>query len=202
MIQKVARRSSVRGWVSPSDDWKTLSLSTGSKWIHFSNQGRIKQRRMGSAFHQLCPRYSGTQSPLPLRLRGYGKPSPLPVISNTNNSILIFYHNYEMKTEGWVATFREWLAPPLLLLVVFFPARKTKIFIVKFTSRNGYIVEFHATSLPPPLSPSAPSTPRSPTPLSRKYDCKANFPCRTATMRAILRSGFLRHCWVSHDNNE
>ena len=31
---------------------------------------------MSSAFHQLCPRYSGTLTPLPLRLLGYGKPSP------------------------------------------------------------------------------------------------------------------------------
>ena len=32
---------------------------------------------MGSAFHQLCPRYSGTLPPLPLRLSGYGKPLPV-----------------------------------------------------------------------------------------------------------------------------
>ena len=31
---------------------------------------------MGSAFHQLCPRYSGTLTPLPLRLLGYGTPLP------------------------------------------------------------------------------------------------------------------------------
>ena len=29
---------------------------------------------MGSAFHQLCPRYSGTLTSLPLRLLGYRKP--------------------------------------------------------------------------------------------------------------------------------
>ena len=63
MIQKVASLSCVRGWVSPSDDRKTLSLSTGGKWIHFSNQGRIRERGMGIAFHQLCARYNGTQIP-------------------------------------------------------------------------------------------------------------------------------------------
>ena len=35
---------------------------------------------MGSAFHQLCPRYSGTLTPLPLRLLGYGTPLPLPLV--------------------------------------------------------------------------------------------------------------------------
>ena len=63
MIQKVASRSCVRGWVSPSDDRKTLYLSMGGKWIHFSNQGRIRELGMGSAFHQLCARYNGTQIP-------------------------------------------------------------------------------------------------------------------------------------------
>ena len=33
---------------------------------------------MGSAFHQLCPIYSGTLTPLPLRLLGYRTPLPLP----------------------------------------------------------------------------------------------------------------------------
>ena len=36
-----------------------------------------ERRGIGSAFHQLCPRYSGT--PLPLRLIGYGKPLPYPI---------------------------------------------------------------------------------------------------------------------------
>ena len=30
------------------------------KWVPFSNHGRIRQRK---AFHQLCPRYSGTLTP-------------------------------------------------------------------------------------------------------------------------------------------
>ena len=36
---------------------------------------------MGSAFHQLCPRYSGTLTPLPLRLLGYGTPLPFTVLA-------------------------------------------------------------------------------------------------------------------------
>ena len=34
--------------------------TTGSRWVHFSYQGRIRQlrRRVGSAFHMLCPRDS------------------------------------------------------------------------------------------------------------------------------------------------
>ena len=35
----------------------------------------------------------GLKSPLFLRLLGYGKPLPSPIMSNTDNSILIFYHN-------------------------------------------------------------------------------------------------------------
>ena len=34
---------------------------------------------MGSAFHQLCPRYSGPLTPTALRLLGYGTPLPLPL---------------------------------------------------------------------------------------------------------------------------
>ena len=52
----------------------------------------------------------GLKSLLPLRLLGFGKPLPLPIISIVDDSILIFYHNYEMKTEGCVATVREWQA--------------------------------------------------------------------------------------------
>ena len=35
---------------------------------------------MGSAFHQLCPRYSGTLTPLPLQLIGYEKPLPFYIV--------------------------------------------------------------------------------------------------------------------------
>ena len=36
-------------------------------------------REMGSVFHLLCLRYSGTLTPLPLRLLGKGKSLPLPI---------------------------------------------------------------------------------------------------------------------------
>ena len=45
---------------------------------------------MGSAFHQLCPRYSGALTLLPLRLLGYGKPLPfLPVSDLFSESELV-----------------------------------------------------------------------------------------------------------------
>ena len=52
------------------DDWKTLSVNRAVKWVPLSNHGRIRQqkKRDGSAFLQLSPRYSGTLTPLPLRL--------------------------------------------------------------------------------------------------------------------------------------
>ena len=43
MVQKVAVRSLVRGWASPCNDCKTLPPS--SKWVPFSNQGRIRQQK-------------------------------------------------------------------------------------------------------------------------------------------------------------
>ena len=46
----------------PSDDWKTMSAQQ-ELVTFFSNQGRIKRRRMGSAFHLLGRRYSGTLTP-------------------------------------------------------------------------------------------------------------------------------------------
>ena len=79
----------------------------------FFESGKDKAARDGLRFSSAVQK--GLNSSLPLRLLGYGKPLPLPVISNTNNSILIFYHNFEMKTKGCVATVREWLAPPLSL---------------------------------------------------------------------------------------
>ena len=38
---------------------------TSSEWVPFSNEERLRQQRrgMGSAYHQLCPRYSGTLTP-------------------------------------------------------------------------------------------------------------------------------------------
>ena len=38
-----------------------LSVNPAMKGSIFLNQGRVRQRGMGSAFHQLCERYNGTQ---------------------------------------------------------------------------------------------------------------------------------------------
>ena len=40
MVQKVAGRSSVQGWASPSDDWKTLSIK--QKMSTFFESGKDK----------------------------------------------------------------------------------------------------------------------------------------------------------------
>ena len=47
-------------------------------------------RKMGSVFHSLCPRYSGTLTPLPLRLLGYGKPLPLAI--EEINWMIVYAH--------------------------------------------------------------------------------------------------------------
>ena len=44
-----------------------------SKWVPFLNLERLKQRKKRDG---LCLRYSGTLTPPPLRLLGYGKPLP------------------------------------------------------------------------------------------------------------------------------
>ena len=49
---------------------------------------------MGSAFHQLCPRYSGTLTPMPLRLLGYGTPLPLPFTLKKSNILYFFTHQW------------------------------------------------------------------------------------------------------------
>ena len=50
---------------SPSDDWKTLSVNPAVNGYLFRiRDGYGSERRgMGSAFHQLSPRYSGTLTP-------------------------------------------------------------------------------------------------------------------------------------------
>ena len=146
-----------------------LSVNPAVNGYIFSNQGRMRQQGMGSAFHQLCARYNGLKSPLPLRLLGYGKPLHIPVISNTNNSILIFYHNYEMKTEGCVATVREWLAKPLLLLVLFFPEKRLKIFYSQVDFRKWLYSRIpRPFSLPHHLPPHPPPPSHRSPPLSRE----------------------------------
>ena len=46
-------------------DWKTLSVNPAENGYLFRiREGQGSERRgMGSAFHQLCPRYSGTLTP-------------------------------------------------------------------------------------------------------------------------------------------
>ena len=54
-----------RGWASPCYDWKTLSVNPAVNGYLFrirEDKGR-ERRGMGSAFHQLCPKYSGTLTP-------------------------------------------------------------------------------------------------------------------------------------------
>ena len=67
---------------------------------------------MGSAFHQLCPRYSGTLTPLPLRLLGYG--TPLPFLGN--------FHADQMfrtttEAEGRVGFSKTCLSRPSLIVL-------------------------------------------------------------------------------------
>ena len=72
MTQRVISRSCVRGWVSPSDDWKTLSLSTGGKWIQFFESGKDKAAMGWAPLFISCEQESmGVKSLLPLRLLGY-----------------------------------------------------------------------------------------------------------------------------------
>ena len=67
------RKARVRGWVSLRDDWKILAVNPAVNGYLF----RIRATQ--GDFHQLCPRYSGTLPPLPLRLLGYGKHLSLPL---------------------------------------------------------------------------------------------------------------------------
>ena len=55
----------VRGSASPCGDWKTLSVNPAvNEYLFRIREGYGSERRgMGSAFHQLCPRYSGTLTP-------------------------------------------------------------------------------------------------------------------------------------------
>ena len=55
---------------------KNYLCQPSSKRVPFSNQGRIRQRKERDGLQY--PRYSGTLTPLPLRLIGYWKPLALP----------------------------------------------------------------------------------------------------------------------------
>ena len=59
---------------------------------------------MGFAFHQLCPRYSGTLPPLPLRLFGYGKLLPFLTFLSVSGllfSLVIFLLIPKDKSSVW-----------------------------------------------------------------------------------------------------
>ena len=75
------RKAPVQGWALPCKDWKTLSVNPAVNGYLFRIRERkgSEKRGMGSAFHQLCLRYTGESNPpLPLRLLSYGKPLSLP----------------------------------------------------------------------------------------------------------------------------
>ena len=63
MEQKVAVKREFEAGLRHATTGKLCQPS--SKWVPFSNKGRIKQRKemVGSAFHQMYPRYSGTLIP-------------------------------------------------------------------------------------------------------------------------------------------
>ena len=44
MAQKVAGKSYVRSWASPTDDWETLSVNAAVN-VFFSNKGRLRQQK-------------------------------------------------------------------------------------------------------------------------------------------------------------
>ena len=61
MVQKVA----VKREFEACGDWKTLSVNPALNGYLFRIRAGYgsKRRGVGSAFHQLCPRYSGTLTP-------------------------------------------------------------------------------------------------------------------------------------------
>ena len=56
---------------------------------------------MGSTFHQLCPRYSGTLTPTAPRVIGYGKPLPL----QKSRNLFLPLINVKMATVVGILTF-------------------------------------------------------------------------------------------------
>ena len=86
MVQKVAVRLRVRGWASPCDDRKTLSLSQpSSEWVplsiffEFGKAKAAKEKGWAPPFISCSQDIVGLESPLPLRLLGYGRPLPFIV---------------------------------------------------------------------------------------------------------------------------
>ena len=80
MVQKVAVSREFEARLRHAATGK-ISLSTQQKMGTFFELGKAKAAKgegWAPPFLQLCPRYSGTLTPLPLRLLGYGTPLPLP----------------------------------------------------------------------------------------------------------------------------
>ena len=50
MVLEVVEKSCVQGWASLSDGWKTR-CQPSSKWVPFSDQGRIRQRKERDWLH-------------------------------------------------------------------------------------------------------------------------------------------------------
>ena len=59
------RKARVPGWALACGDWKTLYVGPAvNGYLFLIREGQGSKRRgMDSAFHQLCPRYSGILTP-------------------------------------------------------------------------------------------------------------------------------------------
>ena len=78
MVQKGAVRCEFEVGLRHATTGKFSVNPAVNGYLFRVNEGQGNESRgMVSTFHQLCPRYSGTLTPLPLRLLGYGKPLPL-----------------------------------------------------------------------------------------------------------------------------
>ena len=60
---------------------------------------------MGSAFHQLCPRYSGTLTPIAPMALGYGKPLPLPFTIKFRKKFSEVYDTDILVVKVWSLNF-------------------------------------------------------------------------------------------------
>ena len=85
MVQKVAVSRKFEARLRHAATGK-LSLSTQQKkmgiFFELGKDEGSERRGMGSAFHQLCPRYSGTLTPTAPLLLDYGTPLPLLLLSS------------------------------------------------------------------------------------------------------------------------
>lgn len=74
-VYSCAVRSWVRGWASPSDDWKTSPVHPAVIGYLFRIRIKHWKERWWSRFSLAVPSYSGTLTPNALRLLGYEKSS-------------------------------------------------------------------------------------------------------------------------------